>query len=80
MKTNKELYMGSVVERINNLIKETERTRNISELNKTVIDLKDRITLLEAENKRLEDLIKEATENALELNKNNDIQCQETKT
>ena len=72
--------MGSVVERINNLIKETERTRNISELNKTVIDLKDRITLLEAENKRLEDLIKEATENALELNKNNDIQCQETKT
>ena len=80
MKTNKEVYMGSVVERINNLIKETERTRNISELNKTVIDLKDRITLLEAENKRLEDLIKEATENALELNKNNDIQCQETKT
>ena len=72
--------MGSVVERINNLIKETERTRNISELNKTVIDLKDRITLLEAENKRLEDLIKEATENALELNKNDDIQCQETKT
>ena len=72
--------MGSVVERINNLIKETERTRNISELNKTIINLKDRITLLEAENKRLEDLIKEATENALELNKNNDIQCQETKT
>ena len=72
--------MGSAVERINNLIKETERTRNISELNKTVIDLKDRITLLEAENKRLKDLIKEVTENALELNKNDDIQCQETKT
>lgn len=49
--------MGSAVERINNLIKDTERTRNISKLNKTVIELKDRITSLENENQRLKNII-----------------------
>ena len=54
--------------------------KSVDVLEKIITDLNNKVTLLEAENKRLKNMIKEATENALELNKNDDIQCQETKT
>ena len=53
---------------------------DLSDKVKNKFELLDKIKELDTENKRLKDLIKEASENALELNKNDDIQCQETKT